>query len=275
MKQKVEKYYDRVSGRYDDTYERSAYWEFYRRVTWEHFKPFLPREAHARVLDAGGGTGVWTIRLHKAGFRVTLSDLSEGMLERARRRLAEAGVPEDAVPIVRADITDLDPFGDGAFDLVLAQGDPLSYSSHPARAMKSIDRVLAPGGILVASVDAKYGGIDHWFQKKDVAGLERFLRDGRTEWLAHDRKERFPITMFSPDELRALVRARGFEILSLAGKLVLPVRQHAALLEDKDAFQRLLRLELSLHRDPALLGRASHLEIVARKPAHSPGEAPR
>lgn len=271
MKQKVEKYYDRVSGRYDDTYERSPYWEFYRRVTWEHFKPFLPREAHARVLDAGGGTGPWALRLHKAGFRVTLSDLSDGMLERARRRFAEAGLAEDALPIVRADITDLEPFADASFDLVLAQGDPLSYSSHPARAMKSIDRVLAPGGVLVASVDAKYGGIDHWFQKKDVAGLEKFLRDGRTEWLAHDRKERFPVTMFSPDELTALVRARGFEVLSLAGKLVLPVRQWPELLEDKEDFARLLRLELALHREPALLGRASHLEIVARKPAADGG----
>ncbi len=267
MKDRAKKYYNRVAPFYDATYDSSPYWEFYRRITWEHFKPFLPRTAHARVLDTGGGTGYWAIRLAKAGFRVTLSDLSEAMLERARGNLAEAGIAEGAVAIVAADITDLAPFPDAGFEMVLAQGDPLSYSANPAKAMKSIDRVLQPGGVLVASVDGKYGGIDHFFQGRDLDGLERFLRDGRTEWLAHDRQERFPVTMFSPDELVALVRARGFEVLSLAGKTVLPVRQHPELLEDRESFHRLERLERSLHREPALLGRASHLEIVARKPA--------
>lgn len=267
MKPRAEKYYDRVARFYDATYDASPYWEFYRRATWEHFKPFLPRDAHAPVLDAGGGTGLWTIPLAKAGFRVTLSDISDGMLERARQNLADAGLAAGAVEIVRADITELEPFARESFAMVLAQGDPLSYSSNPPRAMKSIDRVLRPGGILVASVDAKYGGIDHYMKGKDLDGLEKFLRDGRTEWLAHDKKERFPVTMFSPDELTALVRARGFEVLSLAGKTVLPVRAYPELLEDRESFRRLLQLELKLHREPALLGRASHLEIVARKPA--------
>lgn len=267
MKARSQKYYDRVAKVYDATYDASPYWDFYRRITWEHFKPFLPRTAHAPALDVGGGTGIWALRLHKAGLRVTLSDISDGMLDRARANLAGAGVPEDAIPLVRADITDLEPFADAAFDFVLAQGDPLSYSSHPARAMKSIDRVLRPGGILVASVDAKFGGIEHFFKSRDLDGLEKFLRDGRTEWLAHDKRERFPITMFSPDEIQELVTARGFEVLSLCGKLVLPVRQHPEWLEDRDRFDRLLRLERQLHKIPALLGRAAHLEIVARKPS--------
>ena len=68
-------------------YDGDPYWKIYREITWKHMKPYLPRRSGAKVLDAGGGTGVWAVKLARSGFQVTLADTSQGMLESARKKI--------------------------------------------------------------------------------------------------------------------------------------------------------------------------------------------
>jgi SAM-dependent methyltransferase len=260
-----DQYHDRVARVYDLTYDGDPYWKFYREITWKNLKRYLPRRSGARILDAGGGTGTWSVRLARSGFSVALCDTSRGMLEVARRNVTRAGL-EERVEIVRDDISTLGEFADGSFDFVLAQGDPLSFCSSAERAVAAIHRVLKPAGRCVASVDSRYGALDHFLEEDDFPGLERFLRTGRTVWLAKRKEERFPVRTFTPRELRKLFAAAGFETESLIGKTVLPVRKLRRRLEDRDAYVRLLRLETRLHAEEALLGRAAHLEIAVRRP---------
>jgi len=44
-----------------------------------------------RALDLGCGTGVMSLLMHGAGFRITGLDFAEPMLERARQKAREAG----------------------------------------------------------------------------------------------------------------------------------------------------------------------------------------
>ncbi|HEX8243344.1 MAG TPA: class I SAM-dependent methyltransferase, partial [Longimicrobium sp.] len=48
--------------------------------------------AGAEVLDAGSGPGRYALELARRGFRVTLADLSPGLLDRARQAFAQAGL---------------------------------------------------------------------------------------------------------------------------------------------------------------------------------------
>jgi S-adenosylmethionine-dependent methyltransferase len=256
-----ERYYDRIAHRYDGMYD-TPYWDFYRRVTWEHVKPILPRE-RSRILDIGGGTGIWAVKLARAGHDVTCADLSHKMVDVARAKAEEEGVT-DRVKCLRSDLQDLKEFGEAEFAMVWAQGDPLSYVPDPVLAVKNVARVLKPGGLFVASVDSKFAAIEHFLERGRVEELERFLRSGKDEWLADRAEERFPVTFFSPGDLEKLLERRGFEVVSMIGKTVLPVRRHEKLLENKEEFRRLLELELSLNRERALLGGASHLEVAAR-----------
>lgn len=101
-----------------DPYERRA--GIYEAVVDRLNRPLhdLAFRAHPvgagdRVLDVGCGTGAQLARYVATGCEVCGIDLSEAMLDRARRRL---GPDAD---LRHADATDL-PFEDGRFDLVLA-----------------------------------------------------------------------------------------------------------------------------------------------------------
>lgn len=258
-------YHDRVAHRYDDIY-RGDYWDFYRAVTWECWKPFLPRDSASRIIDLGCGTGVWGLRLAKSGFHVTFLDISQKMLDVAHRKAEEMGI-EARTSYVCADICDLAELEGNSFQFAVAEGDPICHASRPERAMKEIQRILTPGGILAASLDNKCAGIDYYLERGEIEELDKFARTGKTMWLAERHEERFPVHMYSPDEARLLVKGAGLELTALRGKTVLPVRKHAELLSDLKQFQRLLKLELKLNKNEAWIGRASHLQVVAKKTA--------
>jgi ubiquinone/menaquinone biosynthesis C-methylase UbiE len=260
-----EAYHDRVARKYDAIYDGDAYWKFDREITWNHLKPLLPRDAGARLLDAGGGTGLWGLRLARSGYRVTIADTSAAMLDVAREKIARTA-SQWPVEVVLSDIADLKEFDAASFEMVVAEGDPISFCREPRAAARALCRVLVPGGVVVASVDGKYAALDHFLEEGDLGALERFLIDGRTEWLAKDARERFPTRAFSPAELRSLFEAAGFHVLSLIGKTVLPIRRLRERLADRETYVRLLHLETRLHAEEALLGQAAHLEIAARRP---------
>lgn len=262
-KQSVERYHDRVAARYDDSYD-DAYWQWHDALTWDQIKSHLPSDLRAPVLDLGAGTGKWAAKLIKSGYTVTCVDISAAMLDRADAKFAEAGL--DRAEFIQADLCDLSALPDGRFALALAMGDPIGCTESPARALKEIKRVLVPGGVLIATFDNRLSALDYFVSKGDLGQLEEFLRVGRTQWLTKDHAERFPIFTYTPTQLRKLFEHGGYEVIEMIGKTVLPMRHHRHLLEDPQVRRAWMKIEKSLHRDEAAMGRASHLQIVARTP---------
>ncbi|WP_285032523.1 class I SAM-dependent methyltransferase [Mycolicibacterium sp. lyk4-40-TYG-92] len=100
-------------------------WEQAAKVSLEATQELFQREEAERggpgkALDVGCGSGLYTLALAERGWDVTGADLVDRAIDRARRRLAEAGA--DA-KIVKADATVLpaDAVG-GDFDFVLDIG---------------------------------------------------------------------------------------------------------------------------------------------------------
>jgi SAM-dependent methyltransferase len=226
-------FHDRIASRYDDIYA-GPYWDFFRAVSWKIWKGCLPRNANARVADLGCGTGNWGLKLAKSGYRVTFLDIAAGMLDVARRKAVGATPAQmmagrhaspllDRAEFVQADLVDLSAIPAGAFEFAVAEGDPISHASDPARALSEIRRILSPGGILAASVDNACAAPDFFLADGDIDGLKRFLKRGETEWLAHRREERYPIRMFT---LALEMRINGEEAyLGRASHLVVVARK--------------------------------------------------
>lgn len=245
------KYHDRVAGIYDNIYETKEYWRFWRDVVWKRARAIL-KAPPADLLEAGGGTGHFGMRAARAGYQTVISDLSLKMCERARKNALE--LPESRRPaVVEADLLTLEPFGDASFDALMAIGDVLSFVPDARTALRAAHRVVRPGGVLIATVDSIYAGIEHILTAGGPAALEQFLKDGKTEFLTKKAEERFPTKAFTPERLRTLCEQTGWGAVAVYAQLALPVRKHRELLDDSDGYQRLLKIELKLGaREPML-----------------------
>ena len=99
-----------------------------------------------KVLDACAGTGLAGLEAARLGARVTLADLSAGMLGVAQARAVRLGLNVDARVVDLAAATP--PFPLKSFDAaILAFG--LRYFRDPLEAVMSITAMLRPGGEFV------------------------------------------------------------------------------------------------------------------------------
>lgn len=95
------------------------------------------------VLDVASGDGALAELIAPRARSITCLDVSETVIEAARRRLAKA----ENVRFARGDM-DAIPFADGAFDQVMLMN-CLTYTRAPRRVVAEAARVLRPGGDLV------------------------------------------------------------------------------------------------------------------------------
>jgi ubiquinone/menaquinone biosynthesis C-methylase UbiE len=116
------------------------------------------------VLEVGCGPGLLWVNIAPLlpRFRLTLTDLSEGMLAAARN----AVVPLQSIELVETracDAQDL-PFPDASFDVIVANH-MLYHVPDPARAATEFARVLRPGGFLLAATN----GPNHLDVVRDIS----------------------------------------------------------------------------------------------------------
>jgi SAM-dependent methyltransferase len=98
-----------------------------------------------RILDAACGNGRYSrFLLHQADTDASLTafDYSQGMLHRARRRLADGRISH-----VAADLTHL-PYAEASFDAIVC-GWVLEHLPDPALGLRELARVLQPGSKLL------------------------------------------------------------------------------------------------------------------------------
>jgi SAM-dependent methyltransferase len=120
-----------------------------------------------RVLEVGCGSGrLWLENQHRlpAGWDLTLSDLSAGMLQEAHQQLRACYPP---LHFVVSDVQAL-PFATGCFEAVIANH-MLYHVPHRAAAYREICRVLKPGGRLYAATSSR----DHMRELDDLMNLFR------------------------------------------------------------------------------------------------------
>jgi ubiquinone/menaquinone biosynthesis C-methylase UbiE len=264
------RYHDRVASRYDSIYD-DEYWDFHDRVTWNHIKPFLPTSNAAPVMYLGCGTGKWGLKLLKAGYPTTFTDLSNNMLQEVRKKLEEWSQQPDLASkasratVQQSDATDLRAFPEAHFELITAMGDVVSICSDPPKCLSEVHRLLKPGGMFVFTVDNHLAAIDHFIQSGNLQVLSDFVHTGKTEWLTKNVNERFSVRMFTPHQIETLTKSRGFDIVSKIGKTVIPARQNRKLFESDRAVEKLVELETILQKDPSSASRASHLQLAARR----------
>ncbi len=103
----------------------------------------------AEVLDCACGTGLEAMALVRAGFRVTASDASEGMVNRARQLFAEAGI---VVPVEQCTWDGLASVFPAGYDAIFCTGNSIAHCGEEAAmlaAFAGMGAVMGDGGVLV------------------------------------------------------------------------------------------------------------------------------
>jgi ubiquinone/menaquinone biosynthesis C-methylase UbiE len=109
-----------------------------------------------RILDVGTGAGLLPFHLLRGGgrgARIVAVDISTGMVETARRKARDAGIPDALLRFEQMDAEQL-AFEEASFDVVVSAF-ALTHVPHPHVALREMARVLRPGGRLGIAVGSR------------------------------------------------------------------------------------------------------------------------
>lgn len=112
--------YARYAHEYD---ELEKFWDSFEQ---DKLTPYIIESAGKEVLDAGAGTGRVSLRLYKAGAKVTALDIAPEMLAKLQQK-------EPEIEVVEGDMEHM-PFEDEQFDMV--------FSSLAIIHLKKVDKFL-------------------------------------------------------------------------------------------------------------------------------------
>ena len=167
-----------------------------------------------RVLDAGCGPGVHSIRAASYGCRVTAMDLSTTMLRHAESRAAAAGLA-DRIDFRQGDLTKPD-IGE-VFDAVFSWG-VIIHIPETEAALDGVASLVAPGGRLTLQV-SNARSLDYRAEKFLRKLLRRPFAElvetrlGSGNWYRLGN-ERLWVLRFDMDALDQAMKARGFSLVS-------------------------------------------------------------
>lgn len=273
----VRAFFDRRARVYDPVADR-PYWAYSDRVLLELLRRTVLRGLGQgeglRILDAGGGTGRWTVRLLRDLPKATalLADVSPGMLAVARRKASRAGV-SSRLDLLEHDLHAPLPRRRGPFGLVLCFHNVAGLVADPAALVRRLARATAPGGHLALVLPSLW------------QAAAKCLRDGRPgelRRLAARSSVRYApgvpeVLVFTPSVARACLGKAGCVDVAVRGFPVTmqpegPGEGLPAHLSDSRRLGRLLSREVAFCLREEAAARGTSLLAIGRRPPHENGE---
>jgi ubiquinone/menaquinone biosynthesis C-methylase UbiE len=266
--EEAEIYYDEKSRSYDETFSM-LYFRVFDAVTWKYLEPYLPANPNAMVLDAGGGTGRWTVHIAKKALKVVLMDLSEGMLKVAAQRMKLEGI-EEKVVLKKGDLSKTG-YADETFDLIFCEH-TLFLFEEPDTALKEFNRILKRKARLIVSAHNRYvqalAGLSENPDADNVKNALRTLLREKPGYMTKDDKVK--INTWTPIEFQNMLERNGFHVEKVIGKgMTMPLRISKDVFMKKEYsenfFNSILQLELAFCDKPDALALAGHMQAIACK----------
>jgi len=268
----VRAFFDRRARVYDPVADR-AYWGFSDRVLHELLRATLldglGDGEGVRILDAGGGTGRWALRLLRDLPRATavLADVSPGMLAVARRKSERSGA-RGRLELLAHDLHAPLPPRLGRFDVVLCFHNVAGLVADPAALVRRLARATSPGGRVALVLPNLWQAAAKALREGRPGELARLARRFSVRYA-----EGVPeVLVFTPSVARRLLASAGLADASVLGfpVTVHPEGDDEALtprLRDPRLLRRLVRAESSFCLDGEAAARGNNLLAIGRKRA--------
>lgn len=271
----VKKYFKNKASEYD-LVDKQPYWVLSDTLLSNLILAYcnkLPN--NFRFLDAGGGTGRWSIKIAKAFPKSngTIIDISEDMLAEASKNIKKADL-QNRLNIVCGDIHKVDKFvNHSKFDLIFNFHNVLGFVESPEKVINVLSQQLKNKGLLISLVPNLYHVIYFNLSLGKVDDAEQLekLRKGK---FVDDMPS---IHFFTPQQIEKLYKNAGLKIVKLTGfpNTIYPGFQETQikgstesimeLLTKEKVFTKILKLETKLIEQPDISARGNNIFIVGEK----------
>jgi len=231
-------------------------------LAFANLRESLPQVTQPRhALDLGGGTGAIAVRLARFGFKVTLLDASQPMLDFAKRAAHEAGVAE-RIALKQGDAGQLATlFPAGTFDLILCHN-VLEFVADPDAVLRSVARALrGPSGMISVLVRNQPGEVlKAALLNGDLAAAERNLS---ADW-GDESLYGGTVRLFTRENLKAMLEESSFAVIAERGVRVvsdfLPLK-----ISRNHEYERIFDLERKLGSRLEFAAIARYVHCIAHR----------
>jgi S-adenosylmethionine-dependent methyltransferase len=262
-------------------------------VVWDALRTVLDGQDRGRpasVVDIGGGTGGFAVRVAELGHRVVVVDPSPDALAILARRADECGVA-DLVTGRQGDLDSLvdlvadlggptgaqpgrsgDEPGQGGADVVLCHG-VLEIVDDPVVALAAVARVLRPGGTLSLLVNQRHAAVvaramaGHFQQARallDPAPAQVSVAPPAPDTDRDNPRDAGRQRRFTAEEITAALTGSGFDVEAMHAVRVFVDLVPSSLVDlETGSAQALVELERAVAARPEYLALGTQIHAVA------------
>jgi S-adenosylmethionine-dependent methyltransferase len=253
VEEKLDNNYDRLADEYDKTYHFGPRAKIRNLIIFSTLDKLLQEEPK-KVLDAGGGTGFFSIPYAKKGHQVVVLDISERMLEKAVENAKKNGALTN-VRTVRGSMDNLE-FPDHYFDVILCH---LAFGyTEPSKTLSEFHRVLTQGGYLSLTVANKDFHIINESLKGNLIEAGKILESAIFRQSPPGIP---PIRTFTRSEIVKLCTDARFKVLHVKGIRI--VSDYTPELPKETQTLENLEMKLSEKEEFSSIGR--HMYLLCKK----------
>lgn len=253
MAKEVELFYDEISCTYDSFEHRTC------DAILEHFLLANIPNKKLHILDAGGGIGRFSKPLLVRGHDVTLVDVSQGMVNKAKELLSEF----KHIQFLKGSVTDL-KFSAETFDIVIMMNAILDYCGNHNKAIQEAFRVLKKGELLIGNVNNRLTYCrNHELKEGDYKLFERNMKTGDRYITWGNKGKGHMSHEFTLSELKEVLLRGGFAVRKMLGVFNLLDKYEMENTKNKKAF---IKLQIAYAKCDEYIHNSSDFFFVAEKP---------
>ncbi len=206
---KTDRNFDDISHKFAKNIYGTNKGKIREAIVWQELENILasyPTNKPLTILDAGGGQGQIACRLAKLGHEITVCDISEQMLELARKQAEQENLQ---LNFIHCPIQDLEQFIKTQFDIVICHA-VLEWVAEPIRIIQSLKKHLKQDGYL-SLMFYNYHGL---LFKTVTLGNFGYTQSGLAK---RKKKTLSPDYPLDPNHVYQWLNQQNFEIINKTG----------------------------------------------------------
>ncbi|MCK4504825.1 MAG: class I SAM-dependent methyltransferase [Candidatus Aegiribacteria sp.] len=249
-------------GKVYDQQTNGPYYQLWFEMIQHYLDIYLPNSG--KVLDAGGGTGEFSIRAAnlRSDISVVNYDLSQSMLDSAKEKYSSLGL-DSRIDNEQGDIMAM-PFENYSFEYVMCFGDALSFCTDLSLAFSELARVTGKDRYLHLSVNSFWGNFHALLGKGSDLGYSfSDIMDYYRSRILHKDGKSTDCRSFTMNELTEFGILHNLKIVRCFAAPVFPA--HKDWLEDSDTAKKLRDFQFQHCEDKNLLEFGNHLNVIYKK----------